>query len=68
MVAAEQQKRQDDFAAQQSAMFQQQIAEQQKQLQSGLSDGISGIPSWVIPAALAIVGVGLIARRKKAST
>lgn len=68
MVAEEQQKKQEEFAAQQSAMFQAQIAEQKKQLESGLSDSVGGLPTWIIPAALAIVGVGFLARKKRAST
>lgn len=64
MVKTETEKKQTEFAAQQSAQFQAQIAEQQKSLESGLAGGVGGLPSWVIPAALAIVGVGLLARKK----
>ena len=64
MVKAETEKKQAEFATQQSAQFQAQIAEQQKSLESGLAGGVGGLPSWVIPAALAIVGVGLLARKK----
>lgn len=66
-VQAEQEKKQEEFAQQQSAAFQQQIAVQKQQLEKGLEGTVGGVPTWVIPAALAIVGLGFLARKKKAA-
>jgi hypothetical protein len=67
-VQEEKAKQEREFVEQQSAAFQAQIAQQQQSLESGLGSTTSGLPTWVIPAALAIVGIGFIASRKKAST
>ena len=67
-VAAEREKKEKEFVAQQSASYQAQVAEQQRSLQSGLAGGVAGIPYWVFPAAIAIVGIGFLARKKGSST